>query len=141
MKKGRPATLPHPAKAEAWRDAFKASVIRVGFGINLTKAMLEFLCAISDGVTWDRGRFGMLNCPNNWLASERSLCKRGLIERIPEDEYTRVDRLPREQAEAGEWACCRLTPPGKLLVELIKLCGLFVEADAAITKKIRGSRS
>lgn len=106
----------------AWRDAFKSNLTRVSFDLKLTRQMLEFLCASSDGVHWDRRAFGNLHEPDNWFATEKALIKRGLLERIPRGEQKR-DLIP--------W---RVTPAGAALVELLKVGGLFIEAEEARAK-------
>lgn len=68
--------------------------------------------------------------PFNFIASEGALTKRGLIE--------------RKKDGRGHWktgnvyditATCVLTPAGKLVVELLKITGLFIEQDNAIERK------
>lgn len=139
MKRNRSAA-PHNATVrlprEEWRDSFKAHSCRVGLQLNLTRPQLEFLCATADGVQWDRAAFGAMGGPNNFMASARALFKRGLIAHRDFDER---DRDFREQAlllnfyGAANW---ELTPAGRAVVELAKLAGIFVEADAAIVKKL-----
>lgn len=96
--------------------------------------MLEFLCATADDVQWDRALYHNLCIPENRIASERSLEKRGLIERKPPSyfEQHKHDDRPRQNH-----ANCILTPAGKLVVDLVKMAGVFVEADAAIEKRTR----
>lgn len=114
-----------------WRDKFRASSMKVGFTLNLTRPMLEFLCATADGVLWDRSlyRDAALAAPDNFLASFNALAKRGLVER----------NLAAHDSDApfGHTTIYVLTPAGKAVVELVKLAGMFVEADAAIEKKAR----
>lgn len=125
----------HPRAEEQWRDAFRSFSLRVGFHLSLTKPMLEFLCAVADGVQWDRSLyFSERPVPDNWIASERALEKRGLIARKAQGE---LDSRKYEDRPPGEWCCCVLTPAGKAVVELVKLAGLFVEADAAINRRSR----
>lgn len=124
------------AKAEnpAWRDAFKASSIRVGFGIYLSRAMCEFLSAAADGVQWDRTAFGWrAGSPDNFLATAAALVKRGLIEDDP--DYVPCDK--RGTDDFYEYTHWRPTAAGTHLVGLLKLAGMFVESDAAMTKKAR----
>jgi hypothetical protein len=135
----RKKILPHPAKGEEWREHFKKSSMRVGFTINLSKTMLEYLCAVSDGVQWDRSLYpGNVHVPDNWLACQNALLKRGLIECKSDDQFRsqypaiNTDGFPR-----GEWTWFRLTQAGELVVGLVIMCGLFHEADAGIEKKAR----
>lgn len=125
---------------EAWRDNLKSSCLLAGFRLALTRAMCEFLSAVADGVNWDRSVFGSaLAFPDNWLTTSRSLEKRGLIERKPQKEIDdRVRNHPaRDAYELHSWSCWRLTPAGESAVVLLKLTGLFVEADTAAEKKAR----
>ena len=128
------ATIPHPS-APTWAENFRAATVRVGFVLSLSRAQLEFLCATADGVMWDRHVYRAVSVPDNWLASERALVKRGLIARIPEAEF---DAKKYDDHGPGEFTCTRLTPAGEAVVSLLKLAGLFVEADAAINRKARG---
>lgn len=132
----KPKTIPHPQVAEQWKDRFRGFSMKIGFQLSLSKAMIQFLCATADGVQWDRDLFADCHQPDNWLASEGSLTKRGLIERIPAEEY-KPQHLRGCDGPRGEWSCCRLTPAGQAVVGLLKLAGIFVEADAAINKKSR----
>lgn len=105
--------------AEPWKDAFKSCMTRVMFELKLSRAMLELLCAVSLDVSWDRRAFGGMLYPDNWLATERALSKRGLIVRKP----------PREVREAGPpWS---LTPVGEAVVQMLKVGGLYVEPETA----------
>lgn len=126
------ATVKHPAKVNEWRDRFRSYSMRVSFQIGLTRPMLEFLCAVSDDVAWDRTLFRGLYQPDNWKASECSLIKRGLVQRKSEEELL---AMRDEDRPSAYFQCCKLTPAGRLLVELLKTCGMFVEADAAISKR------
>jgi len=103
-----------------WQDAFKSCMTRVMFELKLTRAMLEFLCAISVDVHWDRRAFGGLTYPDNWIATERALEKRGLIQRKPPREVSKLTGPP--------WL---LTPVGVSVVEMLKVGGLFIEAETA----------
>lgn len=127
----------HPLN-EPWKDNFRNSSMRIGFSLILTKTMLEYLCAVADDVKWDRALYWKNGAmPDNWIASERSLEKRGLIERKPAIWFEENKHLSQTWSEACERSCCVLTPAGKAVVELIKIAGIFVEADAAINKKSR----
>ena len=129
--------LKHPETDNEWKGKFRHASMKIGFNLNLTKTMLEFLCAVADDVHWDRSLYHQ-NVPflDNWNATEAALTKRGLIERKSkewfEERKHREDNVP-----FCETACCVLTPAGKLVIELVKLAGMFTEADAAINKKAR----
>lgn len=112
-----------------WKDNFKSFVMRTNFYLGLTRAQMEYLCSVADDVEWDRFRSGP-QTPFNFIASEGALTKRGLIE--------------RKKDGRGSWksgnvyditATCALTPAGKLVVELLKITGLFIEQDNAIERK------
>ncbi len=128
-------TTPQPA-VEEWKDKFKASSIRVGFQISLTRPMLEFICAVADDVHWDRAtNGGGMAFPDNFIATGQALVKRGLVERRPQDEIDSRKNRPMislMDIDCGIWV---LTPPGKCLVEMLKMTGLFIEQDAAIHQK------
>lgn len=108
---------------EKWKDAFRSNCTRVRFVINLTRPMLEFLCAASDDVYWDRRAYGGLTFPDNWYSTEHALVKRGLIERKPPQLVKGYSAPP--------W---RLTPAGVALVELLKIGGIYIEAHEAVVK-------
>lgn len=99
--------------------------------------MLEFLCAVADGVAWDRSGLGAstINCPDNWIATEHSLVKRGLVMRKP--LKIRKQQLDDKDNELWETTPVELTDAGKIVVDLIKLSGVFIESDHAINKKNR----
>lgn len=138
MKKSDEITQ-HP---NAWRAAFQSQAMRTSFCLSLSQPMLELLCAVADSVRWDRGmyyrQYGIAK-PDSSIASSHALAKRGLIHDHP--ERGSVPRLRGEAAKAAErgeyfpvWA---LTPAGEALVQLLKVTGIFIEADAAINKKAR----
>jgi len=131
----KPKVIKTPQAQEKWRDDFRNFSMKVNFVLSLSKSMLEMLCATADGVQWDRAlyRHGS-HCPENWIASCRSLEKRGLIQRKSAEE---IDQRKYEDHARGEWCCWTLTPAGEQVVGLLKTCGMFVEADAAINKKTR----
>lgn len=136
-KSKSPAAIKMPS--EEWKDAFRSYNIRVGLNLQLSRAMLEMLCAIADGVHWDRSAFGGAHCPDNWMATRKSLHKRGLIVFDQEafDNWRGAVETKIEQ-EGGLWAtreCYSLTPAGKCLVDLLRVVGLFIEADAAEIRK------
>lgn len=126
-------------KVPNWQDNLKSCCLNVGFRLGLTRAMCEFISAVADGVHWDRSVFGSSNAfPDNFLATSRSLEKRGLIERKPEEECkARYARPATTPYELHSWTHYRLTPAGDAVVVLLKLTGLFVEADMAVEKKAR----
>ena len=118
-----------------WQDTFRAYSMRIGFQLSLSKAMLEMLCAVADDVQWDRRLYHQgSHCPENWIASTCSLVKRGLICRKDQEWLDNHKHDPHPQ---GEWCCYQLTPAGQCVVDLVKLAGIYVEADAAINKKAR----
>jgi hypothetical protein len=109
-----------------WQDAFRSQMTRVTFQLMLTRAMLEFLCATSSDVHWDRRSFGHLGYSDNWMATERALTKRGLIKRKPPTPVKRESNgLP------PPW---ELTPVGVAVVEMLKIGGLYIEAQEAADK-------
>jgi hypothetical protein len=131
---------------EDWKQRFKSSSIKVGFQLNLSRAMLEFLCAVADDCQWDRATFGELHYPDNWIATEGSLEKRGLIQRKDgpareaaakhnSDEINAAWKDGRDKSDCTYRNYCRLTPAGAKVVELLKVSGLFVAADASLRRK------
>ena len=124
-----------------WRDAFKSSAIRVGFSIHMTRSMCEFLSAVADDVAWDRTKYGSASAfPDNFIATAGALVKRGLIVSKPDEakERIRCDRIP--DSEWYSWSHWLLTPAGIAVVELLKIAGMFMEADAAIEKRAKSKR-
>jgi len=120
-----------------WQDAFKSYSTKVGFNLQLTRPMLEFLCACSDDVYWDRAAYGSIFFPDNWIATEHALMKRGLVVRKPpqvvEQQRKAADKLAgRGNGLPPPWA---LTPAGHAVIDLLKVGGLYLSADAA-TKKM-----
>lgn len=123
-----------PKTDTSWRDNLKSFSVKVGFHLSLSKSMLEFLCAVADDVQWDRNLYHRDICvPENWIASEVSLTKRGLIQR-KSDKYFE-DIKHDNTIPFAMRSCCELTPAGRCVVDLLKMAGVFVEADAAIIKK------
>lgn len=114
---------------EDWQSAFHGSVMRTGLLLSLSQAMLEYLCAVADGVLWDRFGHSALARPDNFLASSRSLEKRGLIRRRPLRKV--IDPLAQIGLE-NHW---ELTPAGEAVVALLKAVGIFIEADRATERK------
>lgn len=130
-------TLKTPAAAEEWKDKLRSFSMRIGFTINLSRAMMEFLCAVADGVEWDRMLYRQANGNReNFIVSSAALVKRGLVEHKGQ-EAIRKEWPNRRDDNWGEWSNYKLTPAGKCIVNLLKMAGMFIEADAAITKKNR----
>lgn len=139
-------TIKTPEAAGEWKERLRSFSMRIGFHLSLSKSMLEMLCAVADDVTWDRGIYHHgRSMPENWLASQASLVKRGLIERKSEEErdevtnrrYKKASDAHIQNLEFYEFSYYKLTPAGDCVVNLLRLAGLFVESDAAITKKSR----
>lgn len=140
----QPKVLAHPAKTEEWQDRLRSFSMKTSFVVTLSKAMLESLCAVADGVQWDRSLYhGNIHWPDNWIGAERALGKRGLVRRMTDEEKVKKQGKHRtflefaEKVPRGELQWCVLTPAGECVVQLLKYAGLFVEADAAISKKSR----
>lgn len=135
MAKHRPKTGVVVAPPQ-WQQNFKTSTIKVGFCLNLTRAMLEFLCATADDVNWDRALFGDIHYPDNWMATGNALFKRGLVERKSQDEIGKA-WINNQRASAREECSTywRLTPAGLKVVELLKVTGMFIVADSSHYKK------
>ena len=77
----------------------------------------------------------------NTSPSAGSLVKRGLIVSKPRaeiDDY--LDATRNRDYDFSNWTHWVLTPAGECVVTLLKLAGLFVEADAAIEKKAKVKR-
>jgi len=111
-----------PSRQDDWQDKFKSQMTRVSFQLALSRPMLEFLCACADDVYWDRRAFGSLHYPDNWFATEHALIKRGLIERKP------PHLVKQKTFGKPPW---ELTPAGIVLIELLKIGGLYIEAHEA----------
>lgn len=127
--------------AESWRDNFKSSSLRVGFKLGLTRAMCEFLSAIADGVHWNRSSLGGASPdPDNFIATGRALVIRGLIEVDPAKLAAMQHRRGVTSFDIWSWTHYRLTPAGVHVVELLKLAGMYIEADIAVEKKLKEAR-
>lgn len=113
------------APATDWREAFRSCMTRVTFNLTLTRAMLEFLCATSRDVMWDRRAFGGLLYPDNWMTTSHALMRRGLIERLPPQPIKDRDHLPLP------W---KLTPAGEAVVQMLKVGGMYLEPHEALEK-------
>jgi hypothetical protein len=112
-----------------WRDNFKSYTMRTNFHLGMTRPQMEFLCAVADDVVWDRFCYGSGQVPDNFMASSGALVKRGLIE----------EKKNRKGWNGGNvfeiTSRYVLTEAGWLVVELLKLTGLFIESDHAIARK------
>lgn len=131
MTRKKPDTLPLP---DNWKDDFKSATMRTNFILTLTQPMIQFLSACADDCHWDRALFCSIHAPDNWPATAQALTKRGLIvhrANAKRELQEIIDTPP------GEWTPWELTPAGKAVVSLLKVTGIFVEADAAINKKAR----
>jgi len=138
MKKKK--TIRHPSSPPEWQEQFRKSSMKVGFVLALSKPMLEMLCATADNAQWDRALYwGTTHWPDNWMASQQSLFRRGLIVRKSNEEIEAHKYDAKTRAEACERAYWKLTPAGECVVQLVKHAGMFIEADAAINRKARGA--
>jgi len=113
---------------EEWAERLRSSVLKFGFNMNLSTAMLEFLCAVSDNVRWDRNLKSSIHAPCCWLVTEAALTKKGLVVRKVKRDDTDGPILLQNM--------CEPTPAGQHVVELIKLAGIFVEHAEAAAKKM-----
>jgi hypothetical protein len=137
-KTDRPPNLIKLPISTDWKGDFQRATFRTNFYLQLTHTQLELFCAIADGVEWDRGFHNTFSSvrPNNWIASEAALTKRGLIYRIPLSEQPK--RTPEQRVDdfvTGVRDYVRLTPAGEALAELLRVTGVFIKADAAILKE------
>lgn len=91
--------------------------------------MMEYLCALSDDVHWDRRRYHTIFYPDNFLATQHALERRGLIQR-------KSPRLIKKDDNKDPWSVTfqMLTPAGISVVEMLKVGGLFIEAEEAAKK-------
>lgn len=127
-----------------WLNNFKAFTLRPNFVLALSRSMIEYLCAVSDNVHWDRATYGMrtVHAPDNWFSTSKSLVKRGLIVRKPQEEISAASK----KYQAANWSaeecfsCYDLTPAGKAVTNLLKITGMFIEQDTAMVKKLRRSQ-
>lgn len=125
-----------------WLDNARSYAIRVGFCVWLTKAMLEFLCAVDAGVSWDRERFGSVFEPDSTKVTSASLVKRGMIQYPPMRDREKIARRRIDAAggDADLVSLARVTPFGKTVVASIKCLGLFHVSDNAVRKNVRGKK-
>jgi len=127
----------------SWKQKFQDSTFRTNFQLFLSQSMVEYLCACADNVRWDRSRFCSIHRPDNWVATEASLIKRGLCERKScselEAERAELEKVMGEDYKEHDGfhliSMCRLTPAGQSVVELFKVTGVFVVADGALIKE------
>lgn len=117
-----------------WKERFRAHSLRTGFTMHLTQPMLELLCAIADDVQWDASRYNSSGLRDSIMVTAACLEKRGLIEHKREPEKLQVLKENIRGHERSYWQC---TPGGKAVVQMLKMAGLFVEADAAVSKKAK----
>lgn len=112
-----------------WKDNFRSYTMRTNFHLGLTRPQMEFLCAVADDVQWDRFTYGMGSGPHNFIASSGALAKRGLIvEKKTQDKWEGKNVYEIK----SRWV---LTDAGWLVVELLKITGLFIQSDNAIERK------
>lgn len=106
--------------------AFQSHTTRVGFKLVMTQPMMEFLCAVADDAEWDRRKYGSICYPDNFLATEHALTRRGLIRRKP-------PVLSKKQVKADQYdrSFCELTPVGEAVVAMMKAGGIFIECEIA----------
>jgi hypothetical protein len=119
-----------------FRAAFRSTVMRTGMTLSLTQPMLEFLCAVSDGVRWDRAEVSTLAKPSNDIATAGSLEKRGLIRRKTQKVLNSPEFSNQmNQLQYNTYSFHELTALGKILVDLLKEAGIFIAADASFRKQ------
>lgn len=129
-----------------WQIKFQRNTNRTCFNLLLSRTMIEYLCAVAGDVYWDRHFYNTdrQHFPDNWIATERALLERGLIDEKPTVKaYRSAEKKHKKQGKYDyydgwhiKWdeACggsyhqkyC-LTPAGAALVELFKVAGMFVE--------------
>ena len=122
---------------EQWKESFRTYSMKRTFNLGLSQAMIEMLCAAADDTTWDRSAYPNIHAPDNWYSTEKSLEKRGLIERKPPEEIMKRHKPGAKKEDYMETSCIRLTPAGEALVELFRVTGIFIQSDAGIRKKAR----
>lgn len=116
-------------KLEDWQEAFLGNTTRVGFNLKLSRPMMELLCATADSVYWDRAKYPGLYEPDNWISTERALKKRGLLRRLTVKE---TDKMRKEKKSILHVPPYALTPAGEAVVELLRIGGLFIQAEDAV---------
>lgn len=115
-----------------WQEAFRAQQLKTHFSLQLTRPMLEMLCATSDDVVWDRARFGNMFMPDNFIVTETALTKRGLLRRKPPAIVK--DAFGPDGFRLGTFY--ELTPVGVALVEMLKVGGLYIQAQRALDQLV-----
>lgn len=134
MARGSKKTEPADGLQD-WQRSFQAQTFRLNFVLALTQPMIEFLSAVADGVQWNRAIYNLGNVQrNDWITTERALTKRGLVRRKLRSTTVWKD-IPDEDWASMSYNFCELTPAGEAVVNLLKVTGLFIESDAAATKK------
>lgn len=126
---------------EQWKESFRTYSMKRTFNLGLSQAMIEMLCAAADDTTWDRSAYPNIHAPDNWYSTEKSLEKRGLVERKSRKESSKVF-YRKTSAESTlessmEESFIQLTPAGEALVNLFRVTGIFIQSDAGIRKKAR----
>ena len=128
---------------EQWKESFRTYSMKRTFNLGLSQAMIEMLCAAADDTTWDRSAYPNIHAPDNWYSTEKSLEKRGLVERKPSEVTSKIFRKKTGKdttvESRMEETYIQLTPAGKALVELFRVTGIFIQSDAGIRKKARGA--
>lgn len=122
---------------EQWKESFRTYSMKRTFNLGLSQAMIEMLCAAADDTTWDRSAYPNIHAPDNWYSTEKSLEKRGLVERKAPEEIAKRYKPGMKRDDYMETSFIRLTPAGKALVELFRVTGIFIQSDAGIRKKAR----
>ncbi len=139
MKKDSKTSDVISIREDNWRSAFQGHAMRTNFCLALSRTMLEMLCAVADQVHWDRSLYFQdygVSRPNNWIAPEQALIKRGLVVRVVHS--ARDSKVPLTDMESRD--TLQLTPAGAAVVELLRVAGIFIEADAAIIKRARNGK-
>lgn len=138
--------MPSEQLAEAdWQLRFRNFNVKVGISLTLTKPMIEQLCAIAQDVRVDafwaylHGTVSSQSASYHF-ASADSLVKRGLVidlhaqphlRLVPERNHaTLPDGMPDLRDNRYQ-----LTPAGECVVQLLKVVGLFHDADQAIARR------
>jgi len=129
-----------------WQRRFQQDTVQVDFSVKrLTPRLRAFICAVADGVEWDRqAEFGGGVGAGGGTAAAAKLFRRGLIKaKCPDQAETDARAAAAAavlagEAEWGEFTNWELTPAGTHVVALLRLAGLFMEAELATVKRLRG---
>lgn len=132
-KKQTKLATPDPS----WKDNFKSYSMKRTFMLGLSQPMIEMLCAAADDVLWDRSAYPNIHAPDNWYSTEKSLEKRGLVERKSKEELGKRYKAGMNWDDYAETGVIKLTPAGEALVNLFRVTGIFIQSDAGIRKKAR----